>query len=89
MPNRVDDLIIGQQFFATLLFDKDGYYTTIVGLCRDSVVSKAYHKTRAIKSLIACSTVFEGVWRDGIPDVSLPPDHQTELASIDKGCSED
>ena len=87
--SRADGLIVNQEFFVTQLFDKDGYNTAVTGLCQDDVVAKAYKKTHAMKSLIACSIIFEGSWKDGIPDVSLPPGHKAELAVVDKGRQDD
>jgi hypothetical protein len=89
MAQRADGLSVGHQFFVTLLYDKDGYYTSVVGLCKDSVVCKAYARTQKVPGLVACSLIFEGKWNGQTPDVSPPEDMKAALAPLEKGRDDD
>src|SRR5271169_5392224 len=88
ISKRADGLTEGRQFFVTLLFNQEGFYTSVVGLCRDTVMAKAYTRSHVIKSLVACSLIFEGKWvlvnNMLVPSISLPEDFREELVSLDK-----
>ena len=82
---RADGLAVGHQFFVTLLYDKEGYYTSVLGLSKDEVICKAYQRTQQIRGLVACSLIFEGKWNGSMPDITPPDDMKVALASLEKG----
>ncbi len=72
-----------EPFFASQLFDREGYYTTLIASSVEELRAAVAKRTAALKGLIACSLPFEGAWRGRTPDVTLPPEYKTELAVID------
>jgi hypothetical protein len=86
---RGDKLVVGKEFFVILLYDKTGFYKSVVALSRDEVLAKTYKVSHALtKSLICCSLPFEGKWKENawglVPDLSLPPDFKQALVEIDR-----
>jgi hypothetical protein len=57
-------------FFVIQLFDKSGYFTSIMGNSIEEVKEKVSKKVKFIG--IACSLPFQGKWFGKIPDVSCP-----------------
>ena len=68
---------------AIQLFDRDGYYSCVIGKSAQEAKDKMREKN--IKGLIFCTLPYGCYMTDNVPDVSLPADWKEELKSMDKG----
>lgn len=80
---RSDGLVVGQPFYAVLVYDRTGFFGAVTGRTVQEAKERAARRS-VNKSLVACSVPFAGSWRRGMPDVGLPDDFKAELAAIEK-----
>lgn len=69
---------------AVQLFDREGYYATVLADEVDAVHTAVAARTARVPSLVACSMPYRIGSGPGAPDVSLPADYRTELALINR-----
>lgn len=80
MAERMDGLALGEPFFVIQVFDREGYYTSCVGLTQEVVQRAA--SLHFAKMFVACSLPFLGRWANGLADVTLPFDFKEALATV-------
>jgi hypothetical protein len=80
---RSDGLVPGVPFFAVLLFDK-GYYAAVTSHDLGALRAAVTVRTARVKSLVACTVPFEGMWRGHLPDVTLPEAFEEELVTLNR-----
>lgn len=72
VARRADGLTPGERFFVTLLFDRNGFYTSVLAPTEADVMAKAARRMEAVKSINAQSPLYEGRWNGHVPDISMP-----------------
>jgi hypothetical protein len=88
MP-RADGLVPGEAFLVVQLFDRSGYYSSVLGRTPLDLAREAAKRSMG-KYLVFCTMPFEGRWSDsGVPEVTMPPDFKEALAAINKPCGDD
>jgi hypothetical protein len=65
---------VRENFWVIQLFDKAGYYKSVLASSRAQAVELAKAKTNGSWQGMACSLPFMGQWEGNIPDVSCPWD---------------
>ena len=73
-----------QHALAVQVFDRDGYYTTILASGESEIRSAVAESSARVPSCVACSVPYQFEWASCVPDVSLPADYRVELASVDR-----
>lgn len=82
-------LLPGAPFFAVLLYDRTGYYSSVVAMTEADVRRKTFERTKNLAALVACTVPFQGCWDGLVPDVSAPPEHKVSLRSLEREPTED
>jgi len=69
---------------AVQLFDREGYYATVLASEAD-IRAAVSRRTARVTSCIACSIPYAVAHdRGGAPDVSLPDDFRSDLGPLDR-----
>lgn len=68
---------------AVQIFDREGYYATVLAPTESAIRTAVAQRTARIASCVACSVPYPVEWT-GIPDVSLPADYRAELATVNR-----
>ena len=85
MTKRADGLTPGAPFFVVLMFDHDGYYSSVLAHSEAEVVARASARLAKLKSIVACSTPFQGKWQGLTPDITPPPEYGLEALDRSPG----
>ena len=76
-------------FYVILMFDQEGYYSSVEAPTQPEVKAKATARLAGMPKtrILACSIPLEGTWSTsmaGIRDVSMPPDFRPDLGRLDR-----
>ena len=80
---RTDRPQPGQAFFAVQLFDRAGYYSSVVAVTEADVKQKTAQRTAKLTVLVACTVPFAGRWSGSTPDVSAPPEVKEAVRALE------
>jgi len=81
-PHRADGLTPGERFFVILLFDRGGFYTSILAPTESETMAKAAQRIEAVKSINAQSPLYEGRWDGHLPDISMPEEARVVCGAL-------
>lgn len=87
--NRADGLVVGQPFRVLLLFDRHGFYASVLAPTDPELVGRAADRLRRVPGAIAASTPYAGTWNGSVPDVSMPSETRAALSSLRQSPSDD
>ena len=73
----------GQPFFVVQIFDRAGYYSSILATTEVSAQQRTAERTTRLPSLVFCTVPFRGTWAGTIPDVSAPPEHKEATRALE------
>jgi hypothetical protein len=82
-------LLPGEPFFAVVLYDRTGYYSSVIARTEAEVRLRTGVRTKSLGSLVACTVPFHGHWAGQVPDVSTPPEYKADLRALERERSGD